>query len=260
MTERGTFRRSTSSVLLSAVATWAAFAAAPAQGQTIRGTLMEFGSDEPIDLGLIIMISETGDSVTSTLSNASGFFEVTAPDPGNYLLQAAALGYRETQVGLFELGVGGEISVQFRLWAAPLEIDGLMVESLVQQPELVRNGFYRRMQRGVGTFFTPDQVKNAPELRAIEMLQGLSGVRMTIDAQGRERLLVRGSSGYCVPTIFVDGVRTEWANVDMSLDVIVPMEMIYAVEVHRGVSGTPIEFGSFNDCGVLVFWTLRARR
>jgi hypothetical protein len=116
------------------------------------------------------------------------------------------------------------------------------------------------MQRGVGSFFTPDQVQSAEELRAIEMLQGLPGVRTTVDAEGRERLLLRGASGYCVPTVFVDGVRTEWANVNMSLDAIVPMEMIYAVEVHRGVTGTPIEFGSFNDCGVLVFWTLRARR
>jgi len=238
----------------------AAIPGAPAQGQTIRGTLMEFGTDESIDLGLVIMISEAGDSITSTLTNNAGYFEVTAPEPGNYLLRAAALGYRETQVGLFELGEGGEISVQFRLWSAPLEIDGLMVESLVQQPELVRNGFYRRMQRGVGSFFTPDQVQSAEELRAIEMLQGLPGVRTTVDAEGRERLLLRGASGYCVPTVFVDGVRTEWANVNMSLDAIVPMEMIYAVEVHRGVTGTPIEFGSFNDCGVLVFWTLRARR
>ena len=42
---------------------------APGAGaQTIRGTLMEFGSDSPIDLGLIIMVSEFGDSVTFTMN------------------------------------------------------------------------------------------------------------------------------------------------------------------------------------------------
>ena len=71
---------------------------------------------------------------------------------------------------------------------------------------------------------------------------------------------VRGTRGLCVPTIFLDGVRTAYGQVDTSLDQIAPLENLYAIEVHRGVTGIPIEFGSFNECGVLVFWTLRGRR
>jgi hypothetical protein len=227
--------------------------------QTIRGTLMEFGSDKPIDLGLIIMVSERGDSITSTLSTPTGFFEVSAPEEGNYLLLAAALGYRETQVGLFELGAGGEISVQFRLWPEPLSIDGVVVESLVREPQLVRNGFYRRMQRGSGSFIRPVDLAESTSLRAIEVIQGLPGVRMTIDRTGAERLEVRGTRGFCVPTLFLDGVRVEWANIDMRLEELVPMEALYGIEVHRGVTGIPIEFGSFNQCGVIVFWTRQSR-
>jgi hypothetical protein len=66
---------------------------------------------------------------------------------------------------------------------------------------------------------------------------------------------VRGASGYCVPTVFVDGARVTWNETRATLDDIVPFESLRAVEVHRGVSGIPIEFGSFNDCGILVFWT-----
>ncbi len=238
----------------------AAMLAPPVRAQTIQGTLMEFGSDNPIDLGLIIMVSEFGDSITSTLSNGTGFFSVSSPYPGNYILMASALGYRETQVGLFELGDGGEMSVEFRLWPAPLELNGIVVQSLVQEPELVRNGYYRRMQRGVGTFLGPAEIENAPELRAQELLIGLPGVRMTIDNSGTERIEVRGTRGLCVPTVFVDGVRTAYGQVDSSLDRIAPMENLYAIEVHRGVTGIPIEFGSFNECGVIVFWTHRGRR
>jgi hypothetical protein len=221
---------------------------------------MEFGSDEPIDLGLVIMESEFGDSIASTLTGADGFFQLSAREPGNYLLTAAALGYRETRVGLFELGDGGEMSVEFRLWPAPLSIDGLMVESLVREPELVSNGFYRRMQRGVGTFIGPSEIAEAEELRAIDMLIGLPGVRYTIDPTGAERLLVRGARGMCVPTVFIDGIRTEYATMTIELDEMVPLESLYAIEVHRGVTGIPIEFGSFNECGILVFWTMRGRR
>lgn len=223
--------------------------------QTIRGRLLEFGSDQPIDLGLVVMVSELGDSITSTMTTGLGSFEVSAPEPGNYLLEAAALGYRETRVGLFELGEGGELSVEFRLWPAPLTIDGVVVESLVEDPELVRNGFYRRMQHGVGTFFTPSDIEESPALRTIEILQGAPGLRMRTDPRHGERLLVRGSSGYCVPTLIVDGVRATWAGTSMRLDELMPKETLHAMEVHRGVSGMPIEFGSFNSCGVLVFWT-----
>lgn len=232
----------------------------PLGAQTIRGTLMEFGSDNPIDLGLIIMVSEFGDSITSTLTSANGFFSVSSPYAGNYVLMASALGYRETRVGLFELGDGGEMSVEFRLWPAPLELNGIVVESLVQEPELVRNGYYRRMQRGVGTFIGPAEIESAAELRATELLVGLPGVRMTIDRNGTERIEVRGTRGLCVPTVFVDGIRTAYGQIDTRLDQIAPMENLYAIEVHRGVTEIPIEFGSFNECGVLVFWTLRGRR
>ncbi|MEM7415710.1 MAG: carboxypeptidase regulatory-like domain-containing protein [Gemmatimonadota bacterium] len=228
--------------------------------QTIRGQLMDMHTDAPIDLGLIIMVSEAGDSITSTLSSPGGRFSISTDQPGNYLLLAAALGYRETRVGLFELGDGGEMSVEFRLWPEPLSIDGIMVQSLVREPQLVRNGFYRRMQRGTGTFFTPAMLEESTETRAIDVLQGIPGTRLTIDPVNGERLQVRGARGYCTPDLIIDGVRTTWANTSIRLDELLPYDVLYAVEVHRGVAGIPIEFGSFNQCGLLVFWTARGRR
>ncbi len=232
----------------------------PLSAQSISGRLLDMHTDEPIDLGLVIMISETGDSITSALSSTTGLFEVQAAEAGNYLLLAAALGYRETRVGLFELGEGGEMSVEFRLWPEPLEIDGVMVQSLVQEPRLVRNGFYRRMQRGVGSFLSPADIAERTELQTIDLLQGLPGVRMTLNPLEGARVQLRGSRGYCVPDLMVDGVRATWEGTSARLDDLVPKEMIYAVEVHRGVSGMPIEFGSFNSCGLVVIWTVAGRR
>jgi hypothetical protein len=231
-----------------------------AASQTIKGRLLDMHTDDAIDLGLLIMISEFGDSVTSTLSTGNGSFEVSAPEAGNYLLLAAALGYRETRVGLFELGTGGELSVEFRLWPEPLSIDGIMVESLVREPELVRNGFYRRMQRGSGTFFSPGDIAETTALRSIDLIQGAPGTRLSIDPMNGERLEIRGTRGYCTPTLFLDGVRTVWEGTSMRLDEMVPLEGLYAVEVYRGVTGIPIEFGSFNQCGIIVFWTARGGR
>ena len=225
--------------------------------QTVRGHLLEFGSDAPIEFGLIVLVNELGDPVASVLTSPDGSFEVSAQAAGTFLLQGSALGYQDARAGLFELGHEGEISVEFRLWPRPLEVDGIMVESLVRDAELVRTGFYRRMQGGVGTFIQPKDIERTTALRAAELIQGLAGVRMIVDSNGLERVMLRGASGYCVPTLFVDGVRTEWGRLAVGLDEMVPLETVHAIELHRGVSAIPIEFGSINDCGVLAFWTRR---
>lgn len=227
----------------------------PVAAQTVRGYLLQRGDDQPISLASIVMVSESGDSVASTLTRPNGFFEVSSSEPGNYLLHARVLGYTDTRVGLFELGPGGVITVEFRLRAEPLTIEGLMVSGTAHAGVLVRNGFFARMQRGTGYFFTPADLAQATEQRTIDLLEGLAGVRRQPVSRGGEQLVVRGASGYCVPSLLVDGVRVTWRGTRSGLDDIVPLETLMAVEVHRGVTGIPIEFGSFNNCGLLVFWT-----
>jgi len=252
MNTRGRSRLGLLSALLACAA---ALGVRPAGAQTIRGYLIARGDDRPIGLGSVVMVTEAGDSITSTLTQANGFFEVSSPEPGNYLLTAAALGYTEARVGLFELGSGGVLSVEFRLRAEPLSIEGLLVAGVADGGELVDNGFFGRMQQGTGHFFTPEDLEQATEQRTIDLLAGLTGVRRQMTARDGEQLVVRGASGYCVPTVLVDGIRVTWRGTRSGLDDIVPLETLQAVEVHRGVSGIPIEFGAFHNCGLLVFWT-----
>ena len=91
--------------------------AAVAQAQTINGTLMEVESGQPISLGLVIMLTEAGDSVTSGVTNGQGRFSVTAPDGGSFRLVASAFGFKETAAGVFELGGDGAMDVEFRIAA-----------------------------------------------------------------------------------------------------------------------------------------------
>ena len=77
---------------------------APAQAQTIRGTLMEVQSDRPISLGLVIMMTEAGDSVTSAVTNSQGRFEVRVKEPGSYAIRARAPGYAEATTARLDVG------------------------------------------------------------------------------------------------------------------------------------------------------------
>jgi len=221
------------------------------RAQTIRGTLVERDSNRPIYLGSVTLYTEAGDSVTSTITNRMGRFEVTSPDPGSFLLLAAALGHRETTVGVFELGEGGEISVEFRIPIEALPLEGFLVEADRMAERLERNGFNRRMQMGLGRFITPADIEQSPALRSNDLFVGMLGMVLT----GLDRLMMLRGGILCAPKIWVDGFLQPGDR--QSLEDIVWLESIAAVEVYRPRVEQPLHYGGGNNtgCGVVLFWT-----
>lgn len=253
---------------------WGASASlpAPASAQTIRGTLMDVENDRPISLGLVMMFSEDGDSVTSTISDESGRFSISSPEPGSFILLASALGYRETPAGIFDLGEDGVMTVEYRLPPQPLPIDELVVSlnRPVLEHSLIRNGFVRRLQRGLGEFITPHEIEESPATSTEMLLSGIPGVSVTssgILTQLGDRVRIRGpDGGWCDPTVFVDGVRVQYDYASgISLSQLVPLASVEGIEVYRRPSEIPVEYGvtqsggggGLGACGVLVFWTRR---
>lgn len=252
--------------------------------QTISGTLRDSDSRQPIPLGLVLMYTEAGDSVTSTISDGSGRFRISSPDPGSFILQAAALGYRETPVGVFDLGDGGSMTVEYLLAPAPLPVDALMVEidRPVVEHHLVQNGFVRRLQRGLGKFITPHDIENSTARSTESLMEGIQGVRVgTVRTRAGglgipsphlgETVQIAGPhGGWCEPTVYVDGIRTHYdPETGFTLSHVAHLGAVEAVEVYRRPTEIPVEFGvgsgSTNlrtgnrtgGCGVLVVWTKR---
>ncbi len=238
--------------------------------QTINGTLMEVETGAPISLGLVIMLTESGDSVTSGVTNGQGRFSVEAPDAGSFFLIASAFGFKETAAGVFELGPDGEMDVEFRIAAAPMPIDGILVG--LQRPalehQLVKNGFVRRITRGLGRFITPIDIERSSARTAADLFRGIPGVALQFPQGGLnsfegETLRMMGAGQYCTPTIYLDGARMSLdMTQNMPVDLIAPLQMIDAVEVYRRPAEIPIEYGmtgsgegSGGVCGVVVIWT-----
>lgn len=243
--------------------------AAVASAQTIRGTLLEVGTDQPIQAGLVVMLTEEGDSVTSAVTDEDGHFSLTSPEPGSFRLLAAALGYRRTPAGIFDLGEGGEMSVEFRIAPRPLPLDEILasVDEPAVDHELVRNGFVSRYQRSAfGHFITPHDLETSPATRTEDLFFGIPGVWVRPSPGNRDvlgdivtmtRWRTLGSAGPCVPTVFVDGMRVRYDPTDgLDLSMIVPLSAVWAVEVYRSPAEVPLQFGGPGQlCGVLVFWT-----
>ena len=252
----------------------------PATAQTISGTLMDLHTDQPIPLGLVMMFTESGDSVTATITNESGHFSISSPTPGSFLLRAVALGYRETPVGIFDLGEDGVLSVQYRLAPQPLPIDRLVVSlnRPMMSHSLVRNGFVRRLQRGFGKFITPHDIEESVATSTEQLLDGLPGVRVgpvvTTPRDGirpgivpefhprpdiGETVQIRSpGGGWCPPMIYVDGMRVHYdPGAGFTLSNMAHLGAVEGIEVYRRPAEIPVEYssGPESNCGVLVVWT-----
>lgn len=244
--------------------------------QTIQGRLLDVDSGEPINLGILALLTMDGDTVTMTASDANGLFSMTAPEPGAFLLRASAWGYAEREDGAFELGEDSRMDIELRIAPRPMELDEILVpidRPLTDHP-LVRNGFVRRYQRGFGHFLTPRDLERTvyrdtealfyfvPGVRVVTSQRATVGGRSVL-GPSTDRVLMRDPfrGGWCMPGVIMDGVRTQYSpGTGQTLSFVVPIGWIEAVEIYRRPAEVPAEYaGVANsvECGVIVFWTKR---
>jgi hypothetical protein len=195
--------------------------------------------------------------VARTLTPGSGFFRLSAETAGDFYLVGSAFGYRTTTVGVFELGEGGEMSVEFRIPSAPMEIEGVTVdlERLVREPALIRNGFYDRLRQGNGYFITPGDIEKSLALGTSDLLYNIPRLQFETDELGRERITMPSPLGDCTPNVYVDGLRLTTDG--LNLNSIAPLFNVEAIEVFRGASELPLQYSGTQarGCGAIVIWT-----
>lgn len=205
------------------------------------------------------MVSAEGDSVGSTVSNEDGRFSISADAPGSYVLIASAYGYYESRQGMFELGDSAVMTMEYRLAPAPLPIEEVSVQLGARRglrPKVVRSGFVRRMQKGLGHFITPYDIERSPDTSTSDLLDRLPGVFLggsSLTTYTGRALLLQGPHGTCAPHVYFDGIRVE-QNGD--IDALAPLHDIEAIEVYRRRTEVPLQYAIGDQgCGVVLFWT-----
>jgi outer membrane receptor protein involved in Fe transport len=123
-------------------------------------------------------------------------------------------------------------------------------------------GFYDRRDIGMGKFIGPKEIAEKPVFGTTDLLRNIPRVQIRQRPFGGSEVVIRGAGavsltggGVCYPKVVVDGnviLRGEPARLDQ---VIQPSE-IEAIEVYRGPSETPLQFGGISSpCGVILIWT-----
>lgn len=239
----------------------AALSAQAASAQTLRGRLLETGTDQPIAYGTILLLTEQGDTVAFTSTRKSGLFLLSggADTVGVYQVSAGALGYQETTDGLFRFEPDDTLDVEFRLLPAPLALDSVIVEArsrgaVVEDGELIRNGFLDRMRSGFGQHVTPAELERLGAVDMEQVFLWTPGVGVSPTATG-SRITMRGRGRECTPTVYVNGLRsyTDGTIESLGLD----PGAVKAIEVYRSAGEAPLQYGGsvMASCGVLLLWT-----
>lgn len=206
-----------------------------------------------------VLDEETGDSLPGALAKVkgkdpvtvgpSGRFEITGLEPGQIELTITHIGYTPRTLK-FLLAAGQRLIRDYSM-----EFTGAKLPEIVVTARAVRlapryQEFEKRRERGLGAYFRWDDIKTKGFSTLGDALRTVRGVRMRCNQQTYECFAVMTRSSGCNPTWWIDGVEVN------SFHENTPIRDVYGMEVYRGASEIPGDFGGSNaGCGVIVVWT-----
>jgi len=231
--------------------------------QTIQGHLLDVETGEPIILAQITLLTGSGEVADETFTDETGYFKVRSEAPGNFFLRAERMSYRAHVDGIFELGDGGILTVEFRLGRAPIVLDTLSVQTEIRERDrqLSLLGFYDRQRAGFGRFIGPEEIERTPVFQATDFLRMIPRVRINERPFSQSTVTIAGSTTVrgeaCYPKVFIDGtVVFRGGGEEAKIDEVISPHDIKAIEVFRGIAEIPLQFaGASSPCGVILIWT-----
>jgi hypothetical protein len=151
---------------------------------------------------------------------------------------------------------GEQVQIELRMARTAIPLEPLVVTT---RRSARLQGFYDRMQRpGFGRFISREQIERRPGTRTTDLLRGMPGIHIVQTSRGgmtgANLITMRGGSGRCLPTLYIDGMEVRQFP-ESGADEFISPTMLEGVEVYTGTGGIPGAFPTMNGCGVVAFWT-----
>jgi hypothetical protein len=100
-----------------------------AGAQSVRGTLVDGATSQPIQGALVLLLDEGGGQRGGALSSDAGAFIINVPAPGRYRLRAQRIGFGDASTPLFSIAQGEIVERSLTLTAAAIALDGISVQA-----------------------------------------------------------------------------------------------------------------------------------
>ena len=237
----------------------------------IVGRVLDRRSGRPVEAASIILSDTLLAEDRQRMTDGSGRFMFTDLDPGMYRVTVDHLTFDPVDQ-LVHLPSDRTVQVDFELSVDPIELAPIVVTAL-REKRLELQGFYDRREQGeavgAGVFLTRDDIQDAGAIRVTHYLGRIPGVRTECTGGANNNCVIRMTRG--VPSlsgrseygcrnanVYLDGVRVirDGGGAEDSIDNFVTPAEIAGIEVYRGASELPAEFGgAVGRCGAIVIWT-----
>jgi len=103
-------------------------AAVRVDAQTLRGQVVEDGTDTAIAGALVLLISPEGEEEASAVSGGTGAYVIRAPAPGEWSLRVERIGFASSTAGPFRLAAGADRTVPLMVSSVPVALPAITVE------------------------------------------------------------------------------------------------------------------------------------
>ena len=225
---------------------------APLHAQAVLGRAVDDNTGAPVSWAEMVLLGEEGDTVETVVADSTGWFLFHPHGPGPYQLRASRIGYRTATVGEVALKRPFEsLTVEVRMATEAVVLEPLRVVAEPRDRRLEAAGFYRRQRYEHGVFLTPLQIEARQPVFTKDLFRGIPNVSV-YDVIGGEVIWL-GRVG-CPPAVYVQGHRRMEPGVMPPID----PSGIRAIEIYRGPSQTPVEYGGADQygtsCGAVLFW------
>jgi hypothetical protein len=194
----------------------------------------------------------------STTTSDRGYFSLEGLPGGTHSYEVRALGYLPA-TSVVHLAPGRPVNEEIFIGDRAVTLETVRVQAtLVFSRNLARFQTNRERNSG-GTFIGPREIDRYHGMRFSNLLMGVPGVRLSY-ANGFSVLMdYRGtddgqSSGLCVPSIYLDGQRSQYTGAE--IEGLYRADELAGVEVYQRYSMRPSEFQDpSSNCGAIVIWT-----
>jgi len=239
----------------------------------IVGRVIEDETEVPISYAEVELRSPGGATLGRTEADELGHFEFYVRRVSAVRLHVERLGYEESTTPVLYFDQHNLLQVEVRLapdaiLLAPLEI--------VAWAEVIDNalheGFRNRVETGLGTYITREEVEARNPVRVTDILRDVPGIQLSGGTVGGRPAIRMGRAANrnCATQIWIDGFLINRRGItsggslspmDFRIDDMVNPASVEGIEIYRGLSTVPAEFLNPDaDCGVIAIWTKRGGR
>ena len=192
-------------------------------------------------------------------SGTDGRFELVGLPTGPVEVIVRRLGFSPAKIPL-ELGSGELRDIRVLLSPVATMIDSIAVTAEAPAIEKAYGGFEMRKSRGFGTFITREQIEKKNPRVTTDLFRTVSGVKLLRESGTPTVVSTRlGTLAYCPVRYFIDGAN--YPLYGQSIDIMVQVADIGAIEVYPGGATVPPQFGGRESaCGVIAIWTRQGQK